>query len=105
MIRRPPRSTLFPYTTLFRSVDWELFHRQFDAALARVRGQLGRDYPLYIAGEAVRSAAESIVDRSPSDTAVVLGRFAAATHQEGGRPLRAARRAPAASAHRGWRGG
>src|SRR5688572_31380200 len=22
MIRRPPRSTLFPYTTLFRSVDW-----------------------------------------------------------------------------------
>src|SRR2546430_9232967 len=26
MIRRPPRSTLFPYTTLFRSVlaDWDL---------------------------------------------------------------------------------
>src|SRR3712207_8948765 len=23
MIRRPPRSTLFPYTTLFRSTDWE----------------------------------------------------------------------------------
>src|SRR2546430_4373011 len=23
MIRRPPRSTLFPYTTLFRSVLWE----------------------------------------------------------------------------------
>src|SRR5438105_8163735 len=22
MIRRPPRSTLFPYTTLFRSVAW-----------------------------------------------------------------------------------
>src|SRR3712207_6871817 len=26
MIRRPPRSTLFPYTTLFRSVD-EVVHR------------------------------------------------------------------------------
>src|SRR3712207_8631738 len=32
MIRRPPRSTLFPYTTLFRSVDtrpqylWPLIH-------------------------------------------------------------------------------
>src|SRR3712207_7670254 len=25
MIRRPPRSTLFPYTTLFRSVDREDF--------------------------------------------------------------------------------
>src|SRR5256885_13008194 len=22
MIRRPPRSTLFPYTTLFRSIEW-----------------------------------------------------------------------------------
>src|SRR3712207_9460253 len=27
MIRRPPRSTLFPYTTLFRS-GWELFLEQ-----------------------------------------------------------------------------
>src|SRR5256885_3578459 len=25
MIRRPPRSTLFPYTTLFRSIDRALF--------------------------------------------------------------------------------
>src|SRR2546422_10702153 len=25
MIRRPPRSTLFPYTTLFRSYPWGLF--------------------------------------------------------------------------------
>src|SRR3712207_60708 len=24
MIRRPPRSTLFPYTTLFRSWDWSI---------------------------------------------------------------------------------
>src|SRR3989441_4470900 len=24
MIRRPPRSTLFPYTTLFRSLEWRL---------------------------------------------------------------------------------
>src|SRR2546421_7586672 len=23
MIRRPPRSTLFPYTTLFRSIRWQ----------------------------------------------------------------------------------
>src|SRR2546430_10360607 len=28
MIRRPPRSTLFPYTTLFRSIH---VHRKFDA--------------------------------------------------------------------------
>src|SRR5258706_8073913 len=34
MIRRPPRSTLFPYTTLFRSVDPNSFrgtYQEFDA--------------------------------------------------------------------------
>src|SRR5690348_18080507 len=29
MIRRPPRSTLFPYTTLFRSVIWDAFKKKF----------------------------------------------------------------------------
>src|SRR2546429_5755648 len=28
MIRRPPRSTLFPYTTLFRSPGWPKFRKQ-----------------------------------------------------------------------------
>src|SRR5256885_13263301 len=28
MIRRPPRSTLFPYTTLFRSEPVQVIHRQ-----------------------------------------------------------------------------
>src|SRR5258707_11033083 len=34
MIRRPPRSTLFPYTTLFRSVDGRVasVHRRAGAA-------------------------------------------------------------------------
>src|SRR3712207_7982527 len=36
MIRRPPRSTLFPYTTLFRSQ-----HRHLDAQLPRRRGEVG----------------------------------------------------------------
>src|SRR5258708_13040375 len=30
MIRRPPRSTLFPYTTLFRSVIADLLAREVD---------------------------------------------------------------------------
>src|SRR3712207_6855428 len=37
MIRRPPRSTLFPYTTLFRSAE---FHPD-PAARAAVRAELG----------------------------------------------------------------
>src|SRR5690242_21551346 len=44
MIRRPPRSTLFPYTTLFRSSERnreraDTFHR----ALQLVAGDTGRD--------------------------------------------------------------
>src|SRR2546427_9246668 len=32
MIRRPPRSTLFPYTTLFRSAQRQVERRDLDAA-------------------------------------------------------------------------
>src|SRR3989442_11240167 len=41
MIRRPPRSTLFPYTTLFRSLDTELadLRRQVDAGRADLVAQ------------------------------------------------------------------
>src|SRR2546427_9497574 len=35
MIRRPPRSTLFPYTTLFRSTD--LLHEHTRRRVAQVR--------------------------------------------------------------------
>src|SRR5258706_11705353 len=44
MIRRPPRSTLFPYTTLFRSVVARVEHahvqqrRALEPDLAQVRG-------------------------------------------------------------------
>src|SRR5437588_6689077 len=33
MLRRPPRSTLFPYTTLFRSYPWQSRFRTRRAAL------------------------------------------------------------------------
>src|SRR2546430_13566187 len=39
MIRRPPRSTLFPYTTLFRSADPSL------SGSAREKGDRGFDFP------------------------------------------------------------
>src|SRR5260221_3523525 len=43
MIRRPPRSTLFPYTTLFRSIDHDfrygvIFQQWLDGAIAENLG-------------------------------------------------------------------
>src|SRR5689334_24174769 len=65
MIRRPPRSTLFPYTTLFRSLD---FGGVNTAAVFLAQELVGNDltrptgrwiiYREYKAGE--RSAAEHI---------------------------------------------
>src|SRR5256885_11568798 len=52
MIRRPPRSTLFPYTTLFRSAEGE---RQPEVALARVQRDGG--------GERARLAADVAAHR------------------------------------------
>src|SRR5690348_18067584 len=75
MIRRPPRSTLFPYTTLFRSqpgreVDLEADARaaerersgcRVDPALAAVREQR-RDDPVAAAGKDARDG-EGLRDR------------------------------------------
>src|SRR3712207_7008766 len=44
MIRRPPRSTLFPYTTLFRS-DGRSAHRQLDLVGERQLGDARTDEP------------------------------------------------------------
>src|SRR3712207_7463877 len=54
MIRRPPRSTLFPYTTLFRSAD--LGHPGIDRLFDEPRRSLG----------------PFLVDRADEDGAVVL---------------------------------
>src|SRR3712207_7768847 len=46
MIRRPPRSTLFPYTTLFRSVDNSRLLKPFIALEDNIRRfyDLGNEY-------------------------------------------------------------
>src|SRR5436190_14349993 len=43
MIRRPPRSTLFPYTTLFRSQDSNVF-REYGAANADIVSTFSSDW-------------------------------------------------------------
>src|SRR5256885_2823193 len=78
MIRRPPRSTLFPYTTLFRS-PWVVDHRrcgrfmpEFTAAAHRGRGAGGElsDSPEQVgaelaAGTAARSEEHTSELQSP----------------------------------------
>src|SRR5258708_21989528 len=57
MIRRPPRSTLFPYTTLFRSVTLS-HHERFD----------GKGYPHKLSGEQIPLAARIVALRSEEHT-------------------------------------
>ena len=61
------------------SGDLEEFHRLFDAALDVVKEQAGRSHPFYIGGVPVEDRPEPLIDRSPTATAFVLGRFVAAT--------------------------
>src|SRR5258708_35560695 len=95
MTATAPQQSKVPYTPA--TVDWELFHRQFDDALARVRAQLGKDYPLYIGRDAVPSGGPPVVDASPIDTSLMLGRFATATPEQVGRAVAAAK-----AAQRDW---
>src|SRR2546426_7608476 len=45
MIRRPPRSTLFPYTTLFRSRTRECAAKPGGAAVGEPAGEWARRWP------------------------------------------------------------
>src|SRR5437899_4493741 len=46
MLRRPPSSTLFPYTTLFRSHDDPRPHRECDRAQNPIFGSAAAEKPL-----------------------------------------------------------
>src|SRR3712207_6920862 len=72
MIRRPPRSTLFPYTTLFRSLDqrrhpWHQGEprlvRRADRAQppllhVRLGGREGGEHQVHAAGQRLRQRSE-----------------------------------------------
>ena len=72
MIRRPPRSTLFPYTTLFRSVT------VFDPATISDRSTIEQTWlesvgvhHVLVGGQVVRSA--GVTDRSVRPGVPILG--------------------------------
>src|SRR5256885_9640372 len=65
MIRRPPRSPLFPYTTLFRSTVYGIAADAFSpdavAALLAAKGR-GRDMPPPVLAGTVRAASALVED-------------------------------------------
>ena len=73
--------------------DLNEFHHRFDVALEAVRAAAGARHPFYIGGQPVDHGGEPLVDRSPIDTGLVLGRFAAATRRDVDRAVAAARAA------------
>jgi 1-pyrroline-5-carboxylate dehydrogenase len=93
-------ATKITYTST--SGDLEEFHHRFDAALAQIRQESGRLHPFYINGEPVETREEPLIDRSPIDTDVVLGRFAAATAAQVDAAVQSARRAQTGWAGQPW---
>src|SRR5688572_32724755 len=59
MIRRPPRSTLFPYTTLFRSLDDDAFEPETPTA----SGPDGRSVMSTMATTCAAADAQTPIDR------------------------------------------
>lgn len=93
--------TKITYTSA--SGDLEEFHHRFDVALERIRLESGRLHSFYIDGDPVESAAEPLVDRSPSDTSFVLGKFAAAAPAHVDAAVLSAARAQPEWSRRSWR--
>lgn len=96
-----PENLRITYTT--SAADMSRLHELFDQALSRVRAEIGKDHPIYIGGEAVLSDAAPIVDVSPIDTSLVLGRFQSAQPEHVERAVKAARAAQKGWARRPWR--
>jgi 1-pyrroline-5-carboxylate dehydrogenase len=88
MAKRSPSKMKVTYTT--SAADMDQIHKAFDKALEKVRSELGKNYSLYIGGREVRSDAPPIVDTSPINTEVVLGRFTSADVEHVGRAVDAA---------------
>src|SRR3712207_8083595 len=78
MIRRPPRSTLFPYTTLFRSVERRLADPQPRLAVGQAPGRRQHVAQVALAAYAVEATPavrpEAEDDRSEEHTSELQSR-------------------------------
>src|SRR2546429_5730923 len=71
MIRRPPRSTLFPYTTLFRSDEWALRIGQVDLQLLGILEAEMLDVP----HDTDNGGREIVLNRSEEHTSELQSRL------------------------------
>lgn len=93
--------TKITYTSA--DVDLGVFHTTFDTALGALRGSLGGDYANWIDGTAVAGHGRPLVDITPIDTRLVLGKFAAARTTDVDRAVQAAHQAQRGWARTPWR--
>jgi 1-pyrroline-5-carboxylate dehydrogenase len=82
--------------------DLEEFHQRFDAALKRVRQDAGQLHPFFIDGKPVQRPGEPLIDRSPIDISLVLGRFSAAQPADVDAAVQGAIRSQRSWAGRPW---
>src|SRR2546430_12808555 len=76
MIRRPPRSTLFPYTPLFRSIAQRAPHAPPEPLLERfLRRLAARDPAHRFASAHAALAMLDLMARDPADAALRLGQI------------------------------
>src|SRR2546425_5161254 len=69
MIRRPPRSTLFPYTTLFRSLfPWARFRRRKGAVKLHTLLDLRGNIPCFVRITHGKTHDVTVLDRSEEHT-------------------------------------
>ncbi|HZW56823.1 MAG TPA: aldehyde dehydrogenase family protein [Nitrososphaerales archaeon] len=68
------------------------FHESYEKAVEQVRkGKLGKNYPMIIGGKDAFSKEGTFVDKSPSDTDLVVGYFQKGTRQDAKEAIRAAK--------------
>src|SRR5260221_9434457 len=70
MIRRPPRSTLFPYTTLFRSIHTALTRAYFCEDFSAPAGLRGKSDLMFLMG--LLSVADALLDKPIKDVLQTL---------------------------------
>lgn len=77
------------------------FHARYEAAVRKVRGQLGRTYPLLIGGKEVQ-AAKTFEVRNPANRDELIGRFASASPEQVKEAVEAAKHAFGAWRRTSW---